>query len=187
MTAATTTHQDLDKRLVEGALARVAQDLSMITDREIEITTTSVERADKRVEGRGKVHISFKLGLQVGERIVHGALVVPLPEAISIAGYLMMTPDEGVKARRGATTLDGPTKDAMMEVGNFIGGAFDAAVRDLGVGQVKVRSEGCQGVRANTRPAFRHEEGEPLVVARAQWRIHNWPPFEALLMLPPVA
>jgi hypothetical protein len=75
----------------------------------------------------------------------------------------------------------------MMEVGNFIGGAFDAAVRDLGVGQVKVRSEGCQGVRANVRPAFHHEDGEPLVVARAQWRIHNWPSFEALLMLPPVA
>jgi hypothetical protein len=187
MSTATTTNVELDRRLVDGALARMAQDLSMITDREIEITTSSVERCDKRVEGRGKVHISFKLGLQVGERIVHGALLVPLPEAISLAGYLMMTPDEGVKARRGASTLDGPTKDAMMEVGNFIGGAFDAAVRDLGVGQVKVRSEGCQGVRANVRPAFRHEDGEALVVARAQWRIHTWPPFEAVLMLPPVA
>lgn len=188
MSAATTlaAGPELDRRVVESVLLRVAQDLAMITDREIEMTASAVERATQRTEGRGRIHISFKLGIQQGDVVHHGCLVVPLPEAISLAGYLMMVPDEGVKARRGATTLDVPTKDALMEVGNFIGGAFDAAVREIGVEGVRVRSEGCQGVRAGVRPAFKYEEGAPLVVARSQCRIHTWPAFEAVLMVPPL-
>lgn len=181
------TLADQDRRLVDGVLQRVAQDLAMITDREIEVQTGEVARADKRTDGRGRIHISFKLGIQAGDKVLHGALLLPLPDAISLAGYLMMVPDEGVKARRGATSLDAPTKDALMEVGNFVGGAFDAALRDLGHEGLRVRSEGCQGVKANVRPAFRYEEGAPLVVARAQCRIHNWPQFEAVLMVPPLS
>ena len=185
--AAAGTLAEQDRRLADGVLQRVAQDLAMITDREIEVQTGDVARADKRAEGRGRIHISFKLGIQAGDKVLHGALIVPLPDAISLAGYLRMVPDEGVKARRGATSLDAPTKDALMEVGNFVGGAFDAALRDLGHEGLRVRSEGCQGVKANVRPAFRYEDGAPLLVARAQCRIHNWPQFEAVLMVPPLS
>lgn len=40
-----------------------------------------------------------------------------------------------------------------MEVGNFVGGATDVTLRGLGLDGIKVRSEGCQGVKPNVRPA----------------------------------
>lgn len=181
-----TTPTPEDTRLVEEAFRRIAGDLGMIADRPIEVGAVSVELATTRAAGRGAVHIAFKLGLQHEGRILHGALLVPLPDAITLGGYLMMLPDDGVAARRSLTRLDPGLKDALMEVGNFVGGATDAAVRGLGLAGIRVCSEGCQGVRADVRPAFEHVEGDELLVGRSQVRLHTWPPFEAVLMLPPL-
>lgn len=176
-----------DKRLVEETFQRIAGDLGMIADRTIEVGTVNVELARARAAGRGGIHVSFKLGMQHEGRILHGALVVPLADAITLGCYLMMVPDDGVKSKRSLQTLDPGLKDALMEVGNFVGGATDAALRGLGVPDIKVRSEGCQGVKANVRPAFTYVEGAPLIVATAKLRIHSWPAFDAILMLPVLA
>lgn len=175
-----------DALLVEETFQRIAGDLGMIADRPIEVSNVTTERATKRAAGRDVVHVSFKLGIQHEDSIAHGALLVPLPDAITLACYLMMIPDESVKTKRAMTTLDAGIKDALMEVGNFVGGATDAALRGLGFPGLEVRSEGCQGVRANVRPAFVYEEGSDLVVGRCKLRIHTWPEFEAVLMLPPI-
>ena len=50
-----------------------------------------------------------------------------------------------------------------------------------------MRSEGCQGVKPNVRPALAYSEGSPLVVARAKLRVHSWPAAESLLILPPLS
>lgn len=173
-----------EKRMAEETFQRLAGDLEMIADRSIQVQSVAVERAQQRAVGRGSVHISFKLGFQHEGRILHGALLVPLADAITLGCYLMMVPDDGVKSKRSLHTIDPALKDALMEVGNFVGGATDAALRGLGLDQIKVRSEGCQGVRANVRPAFAYSEGSDLIVGRAKLRIHTWPVFEALLMLP---
>lgn len=176
-----------EARLAEESFQRIAGDLAMIADRTIELVSFRAERATQRVAGRATVHVSFKLGFQQHGEIVHGALVVPLAEAITLGCYLMMVPDDGVKSKRALHTLDPGLKDALMEVGNFVGGATDAALRGLGIPDIKVRSEGCQGVKANVRPAFTYAEGAPLIVATAKLRIHSWPAFDALLMLPVLA
>ena len=49
-----------------------------------------------------------------------------------------------------------------------------------------MHSEGCQGVRADVRPAFPYEEGSELIVARVGACFDPFPPFELILMLPPV-
>jgi hypothetical protein len=179
-----TTASDLDRHLVEECFQRIAGDLAMIIDRRILVGAIDVEVWSTRAAGRSGVQISFKLGFQHRGRILHGALLLPLPEALTLAGYLMMLPDDAIKARRGAAAPDAATKDALMEVGNFVGGATDAALRNLDFAGLRVRSEGCQGVRAQARPAFRHEEGTELLVGRAKLEIHRWPQFEAVLMLP---
>ncbi len=176
-----------EARLAEESFQRIAGDLAMIADRTIEVLSFRAERANQRAAGRSTVHISFKLGFQQNGEIVHGALLLPLAEAITLGCYLMMVPDDGVKSKRSLQTLDPGLKDALMEVGNFVGGATDAALRGLGVPDIKVRSEGCQGVKANVRPAFAYVEGAPLIVATAKLRIHSWPAFDALLMLPVLA
>lgn len=171
-------------RMAEETFQRLAGDLEMIADRPIQVQSVAVERAHQRAVGRGSVHISFKLGFQYEGTIQHGALLMPLAEAITLGCYLMMVPDDGVKSKRSLQTVDPGLKDALMEVGNFVGGATDAALRGLGLDTIKVRSEGCQGVRANVRPAFVYSEGSDLIVGRAKLRIHTWPVFEAVLMLP---
>lgn len=173
-----------ETRMAEETFQRLAGDLEMIADRPIQVQSVAVERAQQRATGRGSVHISFKLGFQHDGRILHGTLLMPLSEAITLGCYLMMVPDDGVKSKRSLQSVDAGLKDALMEVGNFVGGATDAALRGLGLDQIKVRSEGCQGVRANVRPAFVYTEGTDLIVGRAKLRIHTWPVFEAVLMLP---
>lgn len=173
-----------DQKQVDEIMQRIAGDLSMIVDRPLKITTAPAQRVQARAAGAKTVHISFKLGIQHGGRIAHGCLLIPLSDAIALACYLMMVPDDGVKSKRNLTTLDAGTKDSMMEIGNFIGGATDAALRSIGMQDIRVRSEGCQGVRPNLRPAFAYEEGAPLIVERAKAQLHTWPPFEMILMLP---
>ena len=173
--------------VVEETLQRVASDLSMIADRTLDLSSIKVKRATKRAIGRDRIHISFKLGIKTEKGNFHGCILVPLPDAISLACYLMMVPDDGVLSKRSDQTLDSTTKDAMLEVGNFIGGAADAAFRSLGLSNsVKVNSEGCQGVKAGVRPALVYREGDPLLVGRGKAKLHEFQSFEIILMLPDV-
>jgi hypothetical protein len=173
-----------DQQQVDEIFQRIAGDLAMIADRELKVHKAEVQRVGARVAGPKSVHISFKLGFQHDGRILHGSLLIPLPDAIALASYLMMMPDDGVKSKRSLSTLDTGIKDALLEIGNFIGGAADAALRSIGLEGLRVRSESCQGVKANVRPAFAYAEGTPLVVGRAKAQLHTWPVFEMVLMLP---
>ena len=94
--------------LVEETLQRIASDLSMIADRQLELNSVKVKRSTKRAVGRDRIHISFKLGIKTEEGILHGCVLVPLPDAISLACYLMMVPDEGVVAKRADQTARAP-------------------------------------------------------------------------------
>src|SRR5262245_34921476 len=175
-----------DAQLVGDIFERIASDLGMIIDRAVEIEGTTVERMHRRAEGRGQVHISFKLGFKSREQIEQGCVLIPLPDAITLAAYLMMLPDDEVRALRPASELDRSTKDAMLELGNFIGGATDAVIRNALSEGYSVRSQGCQGVRADVRPALQYEEGSELIVGRTQARIHDFESFEMILMLPAI-
>jgi len=182
--AATTT---LDEReLAQHILTRMAADLSMIIDRDLVFERASVERATQRAAGNGAVHISFKLGLDIAGEARQGCLLLPLPEALALAGFMMMLPDEVVGRERGRTELDSSFKEALLEVGKFLAGACDAVLRRALPVEIKTRSDGCQGVRAGIRPALDYRDGDPLLVARAQARIHEFEPFELILMLPSI-
>jgi hypothetical protein len=173
-----------DQQPIDEILQRIAGDLSMIADRELKVQPADVRRASARVAGAKCTHISFKLGFQYQGRIAHGSLLVPLPDAVALASYLMMSSDEEVQARRALPGLESGTKDALLEIGNFIAGAADAALRSIGLEGIRVGSESCQGVKAGARPAFAYTEGAPLIVGRAQAQLSNWPAFELILMLP---
>jgi len=173
--------------LVDELFQRIGSDISMITDRELVVGASTVEKVNERPAGKGRIHISFRLGFEQEGTVHHGCLLIPLPDAISLACYLMMVPDDGVKGKRSLKELDDTIKDAMLEVGNFIGGAADAAMREAVGVPAKVRSEGCQGVKSNVRPALIYDEGSPLIVGRAKATIHEYSEFELLMMLPELA
>ena len=86
--------------LAEEVLHRIASDLSMIIDRELRLEAAEVARLQERPVGPEQVHISFRFGVHGGQRAAQGCLLVPLPDALSIAGYLMMLPEEQVLASR---------------------------------------------------------------------------------------
>lgn len=174
-------------KVSEEILARVSSDLSMITDREFRLEDMRCELRDQRAVGKDKIHISFKLGFQLesGE-VRHGCILMPLADAISLGCLLMMVPDDGVTAKRAVTDLDESLKDALIEVSNFVGGAADAALREAIGASVKVRSEGCQGVRPDVRPALIYTDGDPLLITTATAQIHEYEEFEMVAMIPPL-
>jgi len=178
---------DLDQPLLEDVLSRIATNVSMLVDREIGVQDVRTDRAHSRPAGEGQVHVSFRFrfsGDAAGDRPDReGCLLLPLPEAISLAGYLMMMSEDEVAAHRSDDTLDASTKDAMMELGNFIAAAVDESVK-AAFGGVSVHAAGCQGVRADVRPAIAYTEGSELLIGRARARVHEWPEFELLAMFP---
>lgn len=173
-----------DETIVLNVLNRVATDLSMITDRSFDVQSFEVARIGQRDRGLEQVHISFRLAVDQQGARKYGCLLMPLPEAIAISCYLMMVPDEAVTQQRLRKDLDASLKDAMLEIGNFIASSVDGALREHYTGAVEVCSAGCQGVRPGIRPAFPYEDGEALLLAKAQVSIHGSKPFELLVMLP---
>lgn len=174
-----------DTQMLREVLDRIASDLSMIIDREIQVLEASTERVQKRVCGEDAIHLSFKLEFKKEGETGNGCILIPLPEAVAIASYLMMAPDETVQANREANSLDRGLKDAMLEVANFIGGSTDAVLRSWNVKQeVAVSSEGCQGVKAGDIPNFKHDGAAELILGRVQMQVHEFPPFELILMFP---
>src|SRR5262245_461202 len=187
MTANRATTSLVESELAASVLARMATDLSMIIDREFTIDGVRVEKRTQRPVGGSLVHISFKLGIEVEGETRQGCLLVPLPDAVALAAFMMMLPDESVAGERGRTELDGPFKEALLEVGKFLAGACDLVLRQALPVSCATRSDGCQGVRANVRPALAYVEGEALLVARARARVHQFEPFELILALPSIA
>ncbi len=175
---------DTQSECVEEVFQRIASDLSMIADRELTVGEIESSVDLTRPTGRGKIHISFRLGFQGPAGVDHGCLLVPLPDAISLACCLMMVPADVVKSNRSLKTLDGTTKDAMLEVGNFICGATDSALRALGVAGVKVAFEGCQGVKSNVRPALVYREGDELIVGHAEIALADFTVDTMILIVP---
>lgn len=173
-----------DQELIQSIFDQISADLGMIIDRRVDVTECRAERLDYRVAGEGSIHISFRLGIRIDGVSRQGCFLLPLAEAVSIAGHLMMMPDEQIVEYRGRVTLDASMKEAMLEVGNFIAGACDAVLRSSLPEGALIRSEGCQGAGAGVRPALECEEGEDLIIGHATGRIDEFPRFALMVMLP---
>lgn len=186
MQATLDRQQALDRRLVQQCFSKLAEDLSMLLDRPLACSQVEVARARQRVAGEKAVHVAFRFGVTVDGTLRHGALLVPLPEAIAMACYLMMMADDVVAARRKDRDMERATKDALLEVGNLIGGSLDCAVREVFPKRTSTRSEGCQGLKPGYAPAFPRADEEEHVVARAALALHDFPVFDAWLMLPAI-
>jgi hypothetical protein len=180
--ATPTPRDELD--LARSVLGRMAADLSLILERDFRLEDVCAERRSQRAVGAGAVHVSFKLGIELSGEALQGCLLVPLPDAVALAGYVMMMSDESVAEERPRTELDGPFKEALLEVAKFLASACDAVLRPMLAARCTARSGGCQGVRADVRPALSYREGDELVVVTARARVHEFEPFELILMLP---
>ncbi len=178
---------DIDEKWVTETLHRAAADISMLVDHSFDVHEIALERAERRVAANGGVHISFKLAVQRGQHIAHGALLVPFAEAVSLAAWLQMLADDEARRRTNDSELDPMIKDGLLEIGKFVAGACDAALRSAGINDARVVSEGCQGVKAGVRPAFAYTDGEKLTIGRSRAQLAHSQPFEMLALLPSIA
>jgi len=173
---------------VAEVFERVASDLAMLADCAVDVGEVRVEDRTDRPAGAGQVHISYRFGaVMKGGNREHGTLLIPLPESIALAASLMMSPPEQVQALRDKGQVDHSIKETMLEIGNFVVGATDAALHDVGVAVDQVLFEGCQGVRADVRPRLDYEEGAPLVIGRTTYAVAGAEPVEVVLVLPAAA
>ncbi len=165
---------------------RAAADLAMIIERDVRVHSCSVERAKERAGGAaGTVHIAIKQAYALGERASQGCVLVPLADALSLAGLFLMLPDEVVESQRASANVDGVTKDALLEVASFIASSLMTGLGGS-ASKIEVRSASCQGVRAGSLPALTQEPGGEWWVARASVQIHSFPASEFVWMFPSV-
>lgn len=178
------THVEQDTEVLKHVFTKICEDMGMLLDRPLGVESLKAERSAHKVAGERTVHIAFRLGVTIDGAALHGALLVPLADSISFACYLMMMADDVVATRRKDKDLERATKDAMVEVANLIGGSVDGALRELYAKRTVTRSGGCQGLRPGVAPAFPRPEGSELLIGRAKLKLHTYPSFEAILMLP---
>lgn len=174
--------QTHDSAVARSIVGRICGDLGRMCALGFQLLDVRAERGAGGVAGEHVIHIAFKLDVDFGHARAQGCLLVPLPDAITLASALLVLPQSVIETRRGDEELDLSTKDAMLEVGNLIGGSVGTALRKHYGEHMRARSAGCRGVKPGLVPSFAHA-GE-LLVARASARIAVFPPFEMLLMLP---
>lgn len=169
--------------LVGDLLTRVTLDLSQLLDRGVVAEDVRAERVNSRVAGPGQVHISFKLDVRGPSGEGQGCILIPLPDAMALSACLLMAPEDEIVRARAVDAPDPLTKDALLELDNFLAGACDAVLRDWNE-SVSIQPGGCQGVRADVRPALEYVEDDGLVLGRARLCLKGDEPFELLLLLP---
>lgn len=177
----------LELEFAQAVCARIGEELGLVVDRPLALEDVRVERMLEKPRAEGGVHLSFRLDLERAPQRKQGCLLLPLAEAISLASYLAMAPEDVVRARRALEQLDRPLKESLLELCAFVATAIDAVVRARSAGACSVQPDGCQGVAAGAKPVFAYQEGEALLVLRARARLHSFPPFELLAALPELA
>ena len=181
----TAASETRDKLLVRGIVERAFNDIEMLTDHELKTSAIRCERVNERVTASGCIHISFRIEFGINGASPHGCLLIPLPEAIAIACYLTMMPDDSVESHRKDTDLTRTMKDAMLEISNFIGGAADQFLRGWeGDNGFSARSAGCQGVADGAIPNLAYSKGDELILAHIETKVHEFDTFDAILIVP---
>ena len=174
--------QSHDTAVARSIFGRICGDLGRMCALGFQLLDVRAERGVDGVAGEREIHIAFKLDVDFGHTSAQGCLLVPLPDAITLASALLVLPPNVIETRRRDEELDLSTKDAMLEVGNLIGGSIGTALRKHYGEHMRARSAGCRGVKPGVVPSFTYA-GE-MLVAHANARIASYPPFEMHLMLP---
>lgn len=131
-----------------------------------------------------EVQIVFRLGFLIKGTARMGVMAMPLREALTMAGSLLMLPRDGVVQNREKSAPDEGDKEAIMEAGNLIAGAFDAVLSKRIHGTVEVKFFGCQGLAAGDMPWISGFEAEPLGIRRHSASFSGFDWFDFALAIP---
>ncbi len=130
------------------------------------------------------IHIVFRIGFAIKGRSRMGIIGMTLPEALTLSGSLLMLPKDGVVVNRSKDAPDEGDKEAIMEAGNLIAGAFRATLSKRINGSVDVKFFGCQGVAPGEPPWISGFEAEPLAIRMHTASFADFEPFSIVMAIP---
>lgn len=169
--------------LLDLLIDEAAASLSLLAEFELgEPTLEDVIEHDRPVWE--DIHIVFRIGFAIKGRSRMGLIGMTLPEALTLSGALLMMPKDAVVENRSKDVPDEGDKEAIMEAGNLIAGAFRATLSKRINGTVDVQFFGCQGVAAGEAPWIAGFEAEPLAIRRHSASFASFEPFSIVMAIP---
>ena len=130
------------------------------------------------------IQIVFRIGFAIHGRSRMGIIGITLPEALTLSGALLMMPSDAVRENRTKDAPDEGDKEAIMEAGNLIAGAFRATLSKRIHGSVDVQFFGCQGVAAGEPPWISGFQAEALAIRTHSASFAGFEPFTIVMAIP---
>jgi hypothetical protein len=171
-------------KLVKEVFGEISKDMGRMLEHGLAFRDVCCKRVDKRPVGRDQVHVAFRFSVEVpGMRRV-GCFLMPLPDATVCASYLLAFNEEAVAQARGTEEPESTMKESMLLLGQILSTSVERVIKRRDSGVLHVKFDGCQGVRADVRPAFALGARDELIVGSAAAKIGSFGAFRPILMLP---
>lgn len=172
------------QELVDLLVDETAGSLSLLSDFMLAGESPEDEIVHDRPGAADNIRIAFRFGFRNSNGARMGFLQIPLEGALVLAGALLMVPTDTLGRDREKSAPDETQKDAMMEAGTLLAGAFDSVLKGRFQDEIDVEFFGCQGVPAGRAPWVAGYAGEPLVVRKQDASFGSFEPFEMLFAVP---
>lgn len=170
--------------ILELLVDETAGSLSLLSDFELGLASGDDEVVHDRPGADESVRVAFRFGFRTKHGARMGFVQIPLSGALTLAGSLLMLPTDALRAEAEREAPDEGHKEAIMEAGFLLGGAFDSAVRKRCDADAVVKFFGCQGVGPGEAPWVSGYKGEPMAVRRQLASFGALDPFEILIAVP---
>lgn len=161
-----------------------AGSLSLLSDFSVLGMTQDDEIVQDRPGEDENIRIAIRFGFKTPRGARVGFMLFPLPDALVLGGELLMMPADVIRTAMESEEPDEGQKEAMMEVGNLLGGAFDGLLAKRLSDETLVRFLGCQGVAPGCAPWVPGYAGEDFAVRRHSVSFGEFPPFDLLIAIP---
>lgn len=161
------------RTLLEKAVSSIGETLSSLVGREIHVERGDVACQDPQ-DLLGALPRSCSVARGAMDKGYAGKsmlMLLEVPDAVAMAGLLMMTPEDVIAERRKADTLDGEDIEAFGELGNVLYSGFsnvlreglsdfDVRMQDQGHVDVDKDPDGVLGTERLVTIAFKMKVGE---------------------------
>ncbi|MEM8711418.1 MAG: hypothetical protein AAGG01_10735 [Planctomycetota bacterium] len=169
--------------LLDLLVDEAAASLSLLSEFQLDDASES-DVIECEVPVWSDIQIVFRIGFSIKGFQRMGLMAIDLPNALVLSGALLMMPTDAVQENRQKDAPDEGDKEAIMEAGNLIAGAFDGALTRRINGSVEIKFFGCQGVAAGDTPWISGYEGQALAVRRHDASFKGFDPFTVTLIIP---
>ncbi len=175
------------RKLVAGVVSAIGETLSSLVDHQLQVmpgTRVEIPDADDWLSSIGSSKSIIRGSLDKDFAGKHLLIALDHIEAITLSGFLMMTPEEVINEHRATGTLEGDNLEAFGEVGNVLCSGIDGTLREVIGPNVGLRLQD----HGMIKPGFDQNDFLPdgnLVLYNFTIQVGEYPQTEAFLLLDP--